>query len=322
MGRSILQKIKPRSTFDLFSLIYALVLIHAEVLFGEFMVLPWLIKKHNIGLFKICCLQVYGAFLYFNVIGNMWKIMITNTSTVGKVLPTLLKPGWYYCTICESNSPPRAFHCSTCNKCILKRDHHCMFTGKCIGYFNHRHYLMLVVYTWLGAMFSIVMSSEFCWEMLGGFSFTNLLKFILPIFAFILGQLDLYTAIVAFLTLLATIFFALLTGLIIYHSKHVRYGIVTYERSHNIYLFDLGFKNNFRSVFGDKWYLAMIFPFFHTTLPGDGIEFQTKDTFERAKDLRETKVCRHYSTSEREFPRICCNLFLPSLELLTIVFYK
>lgn len=93
MGRSILQQVKPRSTFDLCSLIYALVLIHAEVLFGEFMVLPWLINNHNIGLFKICCLQVYGAFLYFNVIGNIWKIMITNTSTVGKVLPTLLKPG-------------------------------------------------------------------------------------------------------------------------------------------------------------------------------------------------------------------------------------
>jgi hypothetical protein len=48
---------------------------------------------------QILLYNVYGGFVYFNVMGNIWKIMTTNTSTIGKILPTLLKPGNLGCSL-------------------------------------------------------------------------------------------------------------------------------------------------------------------------------------------------------------------------------
>lgn len=87
------RKIKPKCAYDTISVVYAQVLIHCGVLFGELFVLPWLIETQGIGLFKICILQIFGIFIYANVMGRCWKIWTTNTSIVGKILPTLLKPG-------------------------------------------------------------------------------------------------------------------------------------------------------------------------------------------------------------------------------------
>ncbi|XP_033731997.1 probable palmitoyltransferase ZDHHC24 [Pecten maximus] len=283
---SLWRRMKPNCWIDTLSIIYAQIMIHSGLVYGEFMVLPWLIETYKVGLVKICLYHMYAIFIYFNVIGRMWKICSTNTSTVGKILPTLLKPGWYYCTICEANSPPRAFHCRTCNKCILKRDHHCMFTGKCIGYFNYGHYLLLVFYVWLGTMFAVVMGFEFTWSyVLGGFSFWSVIYFIFPLICFVTGQLSFYTSAASFLCLLASVFFILLTFLMIYHAKHVYYGQVTYERTHKIYAYDLGWKVNFISVFGSKWHISWIFPTIESPLPGDGIEFVRKENYESPKTM-------------------------------------
>lgn len=36
---------------------------------------------------------MYGGFIYFNVIGNMWKIMLINILIIGIILFILLKLG-------------------------------------------------------------------------------------------------------------------------------------------------------------------------------------------------------------------------------------
>ena len=90
------RQILPKNTVDTLSLCYALTLIHSVVILGDFFVAPWMKEHYSTTNAQILMYNVYGGFIYFNVIGNMWKIMTTNTSTIGIILPTLLKPGNSY----------------------------------------------------------------------------------------------------------------------------------------------------------------------------------------------------------------------------------
>ncbi|KAK7074369.1 protein-cysteine S-acyltransferase activity protein [Halocaridina rubra] len=72
---------------------------------------------------------VLATFIFYNVFHNMLLVIRTDASGRKSFLPSVLKPGWRYCAICQINYPPRSYHCHVCDECILKRDHHCKFTG-------------------------------------------------------------------------------------------------------------------------------------------------------------------------------------------------
>ncbi|KAK8743669.1 hypothetical protein OTU49_001199, partial [Cherax quadricarinatus] len=71
-----------------------------------------------------------AAFIFYNIFHNILLVIRTDASGRTSYLPSVLKPGWRYCAICQVNYPPRSYHCHICDECILKRDHHCKFTGK------------------------------------------------------------------------------------------------------------------------------------------------------------------------------------------------
>ena len=190
---------------------------------------------------------------------------------------------WRYCESCESNSPPRSFHCSACDRCILKRDHHCMFTGKCVGHFTYRNYIYLLFYCWLEALFAAFFCHEYTWTLLGDVSFKNLFSAVFPMVMFVFGILDFYTTYVTLMSTITTGFSIFLTLLGIYHSKHVIHGLTTYERRHGIYKYDLGWKKNVENTFGKNWKVSWLFPFIPSPLPGNGLQFDTSDTYEDPK---------------------------------------
>ena len=52
-----------------------------------------------------------------------------------------------WCAKCASWKPPRSHHCSVCQTCILKYDHHCPWIANCVGFFNHKSFLLLIIYS-------------------------------------------------------------------------------------------------------------------------------------------------------------------------------
>jgi hypothetical protein len=88
-----LRQIKPKSWVDAMSMCYCMIMVHSAYLFGQFAIQPWLIETHSIGTLKLFFYQILALYFYVNVMGNIYKIISTNTSTTGKMLPTLLKPG-------------------------------------------------------------------------------------------------------------------------------------------------------------------------------------------------------------------------------------
>lgn len=215
---------------------------------------------------------VFGGFLIFNILGNLFSIILIDSSAFSsdemmtaerfKTDPTARD--WNLCEKCEIIVPPRSWHCDICTVCILKRDHHCMFSGNCVGYTNHRQFIMFLFYFFIGTTYAFCYNSYFVW-ILNGQTYLKLMtivKMALPMFMIMYGSLTELHICCYMLILIGS---ALSGVLLIYHGKHVLHNTTTHEKNKGTY--DMGTKMNLRLVFGDNWLLGIFWPFASNKLP-------------------------------------------------------
>ena len=55
----------------------------------------------------------------------------------------------------EAALSSRSHYCKICHKTVLYMDHHCPFTGNCVGLRNYSHFLLSLVYAWIGLGYGI-----------------------------------------------------------------------------------------------------------------------------------------------------------------------
>ena len=80
-------------------------------------------------------------------------------ASAGHVLPPVVKQE--FPTIGK-----RCHYCKICCKTVLYMDHHCPFTGNCVGVNNYSHFLLCLVYAWIGLGYGISASLFYfgeCW---------------------------------------------------------------------------------------------------------------------------------------------------------------
>ncbi|KAG7378279.1 Palmitoyltransferase zdhhc15 [Phytophthora pseudosyringae] len=63
------------------------------------------------------------------------------------------------CELCERVKPPRAHHCRECRRCVYEMDHHCPWINNCVGYYNYRHFWLLLMYIWVSCLYVAVLSA-------------------------------------------------------------------------------------------------------------------------------------------------------------------
>jgi len=151
----------PKDRAELVPMFLVMIFITVYVLFELCVILPTI--YHNTFTYKELFHLVFGGFIIFNLLGNLYSCLITDTSVDTIICPFMLPEptaaaqqeavfyhcNWHYCHQCEVNVPPRSRHCHLCKKCILKRDHHCTFLGRCIGFRNIRYYLCFLIWSWV-----------------------------------------------------------------------------------------------------------------------------------------------------------------------------
>lgn len=252
---------------------FVFLIIPAVYWFELFLVLPsfyetgsWWYKFHF----------VTGTFILFNISGNLLATIVCDTSIKGKVLPSTLGPNWRFCTVCESTAPPRSWHCNICNICILKRDHHCIFTSCCIGHYNMRYFLMFVLYLFIATVYATFYNTYFITNYI---DFSSVYTFIRLIFPLAMVFVDLSHGQFYIFLYLIIIIGGVFTGVLFYfHTKLMLQGKVSYEKNHNIIMYDMGRKNNIMDVLGCRWYLVWISPFISSELPNDGINWPVQNS--------------------------------------------
>lgn len=232
----------------------------------------------------ICLIHLFFfCILFVNVLGNLFYLQRVDSSINSKHLPSILLINWKYCHFCQRNSPPRSYHCPICDICILKRDQHCMFAGCCVGFYNHRYYLMAVLYIMIGSLYASVLQWPHIIETIGGFHWIPLMCMIAPHIAVLGGFLSIYGFICAVSQIVLVSVFVLTSSLLCVQIKCIVNGQTIHEKKAEITLYDLGWKKNFIQILGKKWYLAILSPIASSPVDGDGLNFMT------FYDLREIK---------------------------------
>ncbi|PAA67806.1 hypothetical protein BOX15_Mlig003896g5 [Macrostomum lignano] len=151
------------------------------------------------------------------------------------------------CDSCQLIKPDRAHHCSTCGVCLLKMDHHCPWVNNCVGLHNYKYFLLFLVY---GALYCFYV---------GGSS----AKYFVAFWTAGIADVEAYRFHVLFVFFVAWLFSLSLVFLAGYHAFLTLRNRTTLESSRAPILesgpdyraFDLGFKRNFRQVFGNRWQL-------------------------------------------------------------------
>lgn len=143
--------------------------------------------------------------------------------------------------------------------------------GCCIGHNNHRYFMNLIFYVFIGTAYSTVLNTIFVWFVHGDIYRTSItiFKIIFPL-AMLMFEFSSYQTylLVYILNMIGAVF----TGfLLFYHLRNIWRGCLTHE---SLQQFDLGPSENFRMVFGARWYISWISPYIRSDLPFDGINWQ------------------------------------------------
>ncbi|XP_074106492.1 putative palmitoyltransferase ZDHHC24 isoform X1 [Cotesia typhae] len=272
---NIRKKVLPKTIGDGLSMFFILIIIPLIYWFELWIVLPDLFEA---GSPLYICHFIFGNFIMINIVGNYTYAVMCDTSTrpvIMSISKAKVKDGWRFCSSCEAVSPPRSWHCQICNTCILKRDHHCVFTGCCIGYLNHRYFLMLVFYIFIGATYSFYYNNYFIWSKLV-FEFPlSIIKIIFPLAIFIFGFDDSWEQFYLMLYIISVVGMLFTGALFIYHLRLVFNGTVAYEKDKNIFKYNIGWKDNIKDVLGKRWYVCWLLPYIKSDLLHDGLFWST-----------------------------------------------
>ncbi|XP_045764953.1 probable palmitoyltransferase ZDHHC24 [Maniola jurtina] len=233
-------------------------------IFEMSVVRPTIVAKYNMGALKHTLHMICSTFCFLNVVGNMIYSIVIDT----KVKITVESNS--YCKICKIRRPEKAWHCKTCNVCILKRDHHCFFFSRCIGLRNQRYYVLYLGYVFISMIYSlyynyyyVVTKFEEDDMVLSAYRVINpFLRYLIPE---PMGIKDLYM----FFLFLNTGLVIWSGGLFYFHMMNVLNGLTAHEFKKDFSVDWEMKKNNFLSVFGVKWYWAVIMPFAESPLPQD-----------------------------------------------------
>lgn len=273
------KKFLPRTIPDIAATFFFIFMIPLTFWFELWVVIP---DIHGYGSWTHAMYFGLGLFLLYNVSANLLAVIIVDTSTKPHMIrppPNAQDKGWIFCASCEAVSPPRSWHCPICDVCVLKRDHHCIFSGSCVGHANHRYFIMLLVHLFVSTAFSTVYNSYYFW-IAHGVDFKNFLSFMKMIFPMVVLFFEYdekqYYLVIYLILLIGSLFAG---ALLYYHWNLICNGVIVSEKNKpSSVSYNMGFKENWKAVLGERYYLTWISPLIQSPPTHDGIYWENVET--------------------------------------------
>lgn len=184
--------------------------------------------------------------------------------------------GIRFCEKCRLIKPDRCHHCSICNICVLKMDHHCPWINNCVSFSNYKFFVLFLGYLFALCLFTAATTFPFFLKLwLNNLNNSTVTNEQLGQDLFQTNNTDpnRYNAVtfgVRFQILFLFFVSGMLTfGVMFLFFYHVhlllknrttleafRQPLTTYGPDRNA--FNLGFKENFRQLFGRSPFLWFI----------------------------------------------------------------
>eukprot|EP01064_Diplonema_japonicum_P000388 TRINITY_DN10274_c0_g1_i1.p1 TRINITY_DN10274_c0_g1~~TRINITY_DN10274_c0_g1_i1.p1 ORF type:complete len:309 (+),score=36.84 TRINITY_DN10274_c0_g1_i1:66-992(+) len=118
------------------------------------------------------CVQfLFASWMSFNLIFNYVMCVKTSAGTadVSVLSPEELKEAemqqnvhkkrgegfTLWCHHSDQPKPPRSHFCHVSGVLVLKMDHFCPWVGQCVGHFNHRYFLLFLIYLWSSTFYAV-----------------------------------------------------------------------------------------------------------------------------------------------------------------------
>lgn len=113
-------------------------------------------------------LSFYSIFCFFTIV-SYWNSVRTCPGFIGKNQENNLneedvKAGKSFCELCKCVKEANVKHCYTCERCVVNKSHHCQWINNCVGKYNHKFFLLFLVYSCIWVGFTIGINSRIVYE--------------------------------------------------------------------------------------------------------------------------------------------------------------
>lgn len=264
------RNILPKSRGEMMSTLANMISCPLNYYVFNFVVLP---RYYKMWSFEYNIHFIIIIITTFMMYANMIAMIFCDTSVKGRIPSGTVVKDWKYCEKCEISAPPRSWHCNICDVCILKRDHHCFFTSCCIGFHNHRYFFMYLFTVAFDAFYMSYFNFYYFWEKATfEYTWTSLLKLLFPfISVFFMEWSSIHFH---FIIIIETFCFGLMAGfLFLWCGYLISRNMVLFDKKRAI-IYERGFLENIKVVFGERWYFVWLGPWVKSRLPCDGMNWE------------------------------------------------
>ena len=150
------------------------------------------------------------------------------------------------CRSCYVVRPINVHHCIICHSCVLEQDHHCPWVNNCVGLFNKKYFILYNFYAILSVVYSFIIFGYYALYKHLQFFYDNYIYIVCSIFFIIIG----------------IIYGVFTTILLVEQYTNIKHDCNLCDYNNGILLEKSTFRQQLIIIFGDKFSLRWLFPFY------------------------------------------------------------
>ena len=120
---------------------------------GAYVVNVYALRDQESSMINLMHSIVVCSLLFLGAI-SQWQCLLTDPGAVPlDAVPLKAMSKETTCSRCGTFKPSRAHHDRVSKRCIIKMDHFCPWVNNCVGFYNHKFFILFLVYVCSGSLY-------------------------------------------------------------------------------------------------------------------------------------------------------------------------